>query len=90
MFSLASEASLADDPGPPHDAEADRVAEPASLPEQVVGYHLAEAIVVAAANRFFDSMLMTGAGIRLVSLRLRRAPVMNAAGGAQSARASQR
>jgi sulfate permease, SulP family len=65
---------------PRHDAAADADAERRLLREQVVAYRVDGPIFFGAANRFFDQLLKTGGGIRVVVLRLRRVPVMDATG----------
>jgi len=80
MFSIDPEDLLGDESGPRHDADADSTAEAALLREQVVAYRIDGPIFFGAANRFFDQLLKTGAGIRVVILRLRRVPVMDATG----------
>lgn len=65
---------------PRHDADADAAAEQRLLREQVVAYRIDGPIFFGAANRFFDQLLKTGGGIRVVILRLRRVPVMDATG----------
>jgi sulfate permease, SulP family len=63
-----------------HDSDADAEAEQRLLRERVVAYRIDGPIFFGAANRFFDQLLKTGGGIRVVILRLRRVPVMDATG----------
>lgn len=65
---------------PRHDLAADVDAERRLLRERVVAYRIDGPIFFGAANRFFDQLLKTGGGIRVVVLRLRRVPVMDATG----------
>ncbi|MDF1521582.1 MAG: SulP family inorganic anion transporter, partial [Trueperaceae bacterium] len=62
------------------DPSADADAEQRLLREQVVAYRVDGPMFFGAANRFFDQLLKTGGGIRVVVLRLRRVPVMDATG----------
>jgi sulfate permease, SulP family len=63
-----------------HDSDADTDAEQRLLRERVVAYRIDGPIFFGAANRFFDQLLKTGGDIRVVILRLRRVPVMDATG----------
>jgi SulP family sulfate permease len=65
---------------PRHDLAADADAERRLLREHVVAYRVDGPIFFGAANRFFDQLLKAGGGIRVVVLRLRRVPVMDATG----------
>jgi sulfate permease, SulP family len=82
MFSIDPERLLGEADGPRHDAAADGDAEQRLLRERVVAYRIDGPIFFGAANRFFDQLLKTGGGIRVVILRLRRVPVMDATGAA--------
>jgi sulfate permease, SulP family len=50
--------------------------------ERVVAYRIDGPIFFGAANRFFDQMLKTTHDVRVVIVRLRRVPVMDATGAA--------
>ncbi len=65
---------------PRHDLTADAEAERRLLREHVVAYRIDGPIFFGAANRFFDQLLKAGGGLRVVILRLRRVPVMDATG----------
>jgi SulP family sulfate permease len=65
---------------PRHDLAEDADAERRLLREHVVAYRVDGPIFFGAANRFFDQLLKAGGGIRVVVLRLRRVPVMDATG----------
>ena len=65
---------------PRHDRADDADAEGRLLREHVVAYRIDGPIFFGAANRFFDQLLKAGGGIRVVVLRLRRVPVMDATG----------
>jgi sulfate permease, SulP family len=68
------------DDAPRLDTAADASAEDRLRRERVVAYRIDGPIFFGAANRFFDQMLKTGGDIRVVILRLRRVPVMDATG----------
>jgi sulfate permease, SulP family len=68
------------DDAPRLDTAADASAEERLRRERVVAYRIDGPIFFGAANRFFDQMLKTGGDIRVVILRLRRVPVMDATG----------
>jgi sulfate permease, SulP family len=80
MFSIDPEELLGAAAGPHHDAAADSEAEASLLRAQVVAYRIDGPIFFGAANHFIDQLLKTGAGIRVVILRLRRVPVIDATG----------
>lgn len=81
MFSISPEALLgSDDQAPRHDAPGDVEAADRLRREQIVAYRIDGPIFFGAANRFFDRLLKVGAGVRVVILRLRRVPVMDATG----------
>ena len=65
---------------PRHDLTADAEAERRLLRRHVVAYRIDGPIFFGAANRFFDQLLKAGGGLRVVILRLRRVPVMDATG----------
>ena len=80
MFSIDPMRLLGEPGAARHDADADTEAEQRLLRERVVAYRIDGPIFFGAANRFFDQLLKTGGGIRVVILRLRRVPVMDATG----------
>lgn len=82
MFSVDPERLLGEADAPRVDVEADADAEQRLLRERVVAYRIDGPIFFGAANRFFDQLLKTAGGIRVVILRLRRVPVMDATGAA--------
>jgi sulfate permease, SulP family len=80
MFSIDPMRLLGEPDAARHDSDADTAAEQRLLRERVVAYRVDGPIFFGAANRFFDQLLKTGGGIRVVILRLRRVPVMDATG----------
>jgi len=82
MFSIDPERLLGEADAPRLDASADGDAEQRLLRERVIAYRIDGPIFFGAANRFFDQLLKTGGEIRVVILRLRRVPVMDATGAA--------
>lgn len=63
-----------------HETEAERAAERALLKKHVVAYRVDGPIFFGAAERFIDQLLKVDASIRVLILRLRRVPVMDATG----------
>lgn len=81
MFSVDPEALLGGEDSPPHHDSPSEVAAADRLRrEQIVAFRIDGPIFFGAANRFFDRLLKVGGGIRVVILRLRRVPVMDATG----------
>lgn len=48
--------------------------------DNIVAYRIDGPVFFGAANRFFDQMLKVGPGVKVVILRMRRVPVMDATG----------
>ena len=48
--------------------------------ESIVAYRIDGPVFFGAANRFFDQMLKVSAGVKVVIIRMRRVPVMDATG----------
>jgi SulP family sulfate permease len=81
MFRVDLDALFGSDEAP-RPIAADAVAERRILAEHVVAYRVDGPIFFGAAARFADMLLETGGGPRVVVLRLRRVPVMDATGAA--------
>jgi SulP family sulfate permease len=65
----------------PHRESTDQArSEQALLKKHIVVYRVDGPIFFGAANRFFDQLLKTDDGIKVVILRMRRVPVMDATG----------
>lgn len=71
--------SLAGD-GPHHDDATQVAAEQALLAKHVVAYRVDGPVFFGAAERFIDQLVKVDQGIRVVVLRLKRVPVMDATG----------
>lgn len=65
---------------PQRETQAEAAEEIALLEQRVVAYRIDGPVFFGAANRFFDQLLKVSPGIRIVILRLRFVPVMDATG----------
>lgn len=81
IFSIDAEALQGSEITPPQrDSDSDTEAAERLRREQIVAYRVDGPIFFGAANRFFDRLLKVDKDIRVVILRLRRVPVMDATG----------
>jgi SulP family sulfate permease len=71
---------LAGIPGAGHDTPEEAAEEEHLRTESIVAYRIDGPVFFGAANRFFDQLLKVGVGVKVVILRMRRVPVMDATG----------
>jgi SulP family sulfate permease len=65
---------------PRRESTAEGQAEEALLKQHIIAYRIDGPIFFGAANRFFDQLLKTDNSIKVVIVRMRRVPVMDATG----------
>jgi SulP family sulfate permease len=63
-----------------HESRQEIADEERLLHDRIVAYRIDGPVFFGAANRFFDQLLKVSKGIRVVILRMRRVPVMDATG----------
>jgi SulP family sulfate permease len=78
LLSIDTESLVGETPS--HDTAADVRAEVELGNEDIMAYRIDGPVFFGAANRFFDQVLKVRPGIKVVVLRMRRVPVMDATG----------